>query len=75
VLPAIIIGAILSALLFPRFLRRVNSKASEQELVRRCKGDVAQAGRLIDLEMRRRAGMPRGEAAARALERLKYDNR
>ena len=74
-LVAIILGAVLSAVLFPRFLRLVNSEEAARALVRRCKGDIAQADRLIDFEMKRRTGMSRGEAASRALDRLQHDNR
>jgi hypothetical protein len=74
-LGAILVGCILTAILFPRFLREVRNTEAQRELVRRCKGDVAQAGRLMAYEADRRSGMSRGEAAARALEALRRDNR
>lgn len=74
-LGAIIVGAVLAALLFPRVLRRVRDEDAERRLQRICRGDLAQASRLIEHQMQRRSGMSRGEAARRALDSLARDNR
>jgi hypothetical protein len=74
-LGAIVVGIIVFAFFFPRFLRRIRAQEGELQLRRRCNGDVAQVERLIDYEIKRRAGMSRGEAISRAIDRLQHDNR
>ena len=55
-------------------LRRQASNP-EPDLVRACRGDAGQASRLIDLEMRRQPTLTRRQAAWRALETLRDENR
>jgi hypothetical protein len=49
--------------------------AAEKELRRICMGNEEQAERLIQSEMTRAPGMLRPEAARRAVERYRRDNR
>lgn len=49
--------------------------AAEKELRRICLGDERQAERLLESEMTRAPGMSRAEAARRAVERYRRDNR
>jgi hypothetical protein len=46
----------------------------EQQLDRICRGDGAQAARLIAYEQRRKPGLTRAQAALRALESYRRDN-
>jgi hypothetical protein len=46
----------------------------EQQLERLCRGDAAQAGRLIAHEQRRMPRLSRAQAAARAVEFYRRDN-
>jgi hypothetical protein len=56
--------------------RRAASRGAEAQLRRICFGDAGQVERLIEGEMRRRPGaMTRSEAAQRAVERHRRDNR
>jgi hypothetical protein len=55
--------------------RRGRSDARERELRHICLGNEQQAKRLIDSEMSRAAGISRAEAARRAIERYRRDNR
>jgi hypothetical protein len=48
---------------------------AEKELYRICLGNKAQAERLIESEMTRAPGVTRAEAARRAIERYRRDNR
>jgi hypothetical protein len=57
------------ALAIGRSVRRRDPRAAEAALLRACYGDRDQAERLIAAELGKRAGLSRGEAAARALER------
>ena len=47
----------------------------ESQLLRVCQGDTAQADRLLQAELSRSPGISRDEAAARAIQRLRRDNR
>jgi hypothetical protein len=49
--------------------------SAEKELRRICLGDERQAERLLESEMTRAPGMSRAEAARRAVERYRRDNR
>lgn len=48
---------------------------SERQLRRICFGNDAQVERLIDFEMTRTPGISRAEAASRAVDRYRRDNR
>ena len=66
------------AVLFVAWLwwdRRGASRGAETELRRICFGDERQVERLIEGEMRRASGISRREAARRAVERHRRDNR
>jgi hypothetical protein len=52
-----------------------SSRQAEMRLRRICLGDERQAERLIENEMVRSPGIPRAEAAARAVQRYQRDNR
>jgi hypothetical protein len=54
---------------------RGHRPAAEQELRRLCFGDERQTERLIQGELARTPGISRGEAARRAVERHRRDNR
>ena len=54
---------------------RGRRQAAEEELRRICLGNQRQAERLIEGEMTRAPGMSRAEAAQRAIERYRRDNR
>jgi hypothetical protein len=73
-LAAIVVGVVLFAFLFPRFIRRAENEEVERRLLRVCKGDTSQAERLIKHELERRPGLSRGQAAARAVDALARDN-
>jgi hypothetical protein len=51
------------------------SRRAEAQLRRICLGDEAQAERLISIERARAPGISRAEAASRAVERYRRDNR
>jgi hypothetical protein len=51
------------------------SARPEARLLRICRGNQEQAERLIQGELDRSPGIARAEAAARAIERYKRDNR
>jgi len=51
------------------------TRNAERQLRRICFGDDAQVGRLIDFEMTRASGISRAEAASRAVDRYRRDNR
>jgi hypothetical protein len=59
------------------WLRRGGGAArnSEGQLRRICFGNDAQMERLIDFEMTRTPGISRAEAASRAVDRYRRDNR
>jgi hypothetical protein len=76
---ALIVG-VLVAVLFSGWLwwnRSGAARGAEAELRRICFGDPGQVERLIEGEMRRAASgtMSRAEAARRAVERHRRDNR
>jgi hypothetical protein len=54
---------------------RGQRRAAETQLRRICMGNVRQAERLIEWEMTRTPGLSRAEAARRAVERYRRDNR
>jgi hypothetical protein len=51
------------------------TRNSERQLRRICFGNDAQVQRLIDFEMTRTPGLSRAEAASRAVDRYRRDNR
>jgi hypothetical protein len=55
--------------------RGASARGGETHLRRICQGNEAQAERLIEGEMTRAPGISRAEAAARAVERYRRDNR
>ena len=58
------------------WLRRGGStRNAERQLRRICFGNDAQVERLIDFEMTRSPGISRAEAASRAVDRYRRDNR
>jgi hypothetical protein len=72
--PLILLVGAGAALWFWR-ARRASKYASEQELRRICLGDTRQAERLLESESARVPGLSRAEAARRAVERYRRDNR
>jgi hypothetical protein len=54
--------------------RRRRAAAPERQLERICRGDIAQASRLIAYELRRAPEISRQEAAIRAVESHRRDN-
>jgi hypothetical protein len=71
--------AILGVLLFGLWvwMRRGRGAThnAERQLRRICFGNDAQVERLIDVEMTRTPGISRAEAASRAVDRYRRDNR
>jgi hypothetical protein len=57
------------------WLRRGAAQRAERQLRRICFGDDDQVERLINLEMTRAPGISRAEAASRAVDRYRRDNR
>ena len=55
--------------------RRASRHAAERELRRICLGDTRQVERLLEGELARVPGLSRAEAARRAVERYRRDNR
>jgi hypothetical protein len=51
------------------------TRHAERQLRRICFGNDAQVERLIDFEMTRTPGISRAEAASRAVDRYRRDNR
>ena len=51
------------------------TRGAERQLRRICFGNDAQMERLIDFEMTRGSGISRAEAASRAVDRYRRDNR
>ena len=70
-----ILGVLVFGLLW--WLRRGNGamRNAEGQLRRICFGNDAQVERLIDFEMTRAPGISRAEAASRAVDRYRRDNR
>ena len=52
-----------------------STRSAEWQLRRICFGNDAQVERLIDFEMTRGSGISRAEAASRAVDRYRRDNR
>jgi hypothetical protein len=73
-LPLILLAAVVGAIWLWR-ARRDRRHAAEKELRRICLGNERQAERLIESEMTRAPDMSRAEAARRAVERYRRDNR
>jgi len=74
----IVVGVLVAVLFFGwLWWRQAGSTGAEAELRRICFGDPSQVERLIEGEMRRGAPrtMSRSEAARRAIERHRRDNR
>jgi hypothetical protein len=57
------------------FSHRGSRHAAEKELRRICLGNTQQVERLIDSELTRAPGMSRAQAARRAVDRYRRDNR
>ena len=72
--PWILIACVAAAVWLWRS-RRARQYAPEKELHRICMGDTRQAERLLASEMARVPGLSRAEAARRAVERYRRDNR
>jgi hypothetical protein len=76
---AIVVGVLVAVVFFGWFLwhSRGSSTGAEEQLRKICFGDASQVERLIEGEARRaRPGtMSRAEAARRAVERHRRDNR
>ena len=75
---AIVVGVLVAVLFFGwLWWRRAGSSGAEAELRKICFGDPIQVERLIEGEMRRAAAgtVSRAEAARRAVERHRRDNR
>ena len=73
-LPLILLAAVAGAI-WLWVAHRGRKYAAEKELRRICLGDERQAERLLESEMTRAPGMSRAEAARRAVERYRRDNR
>ena len=74
VLGVLVAAWLAAAALFARTRGRP-AKSPESRLLRVCRGDAARADRLIDGELSRAPGSSRSEAAARAIEKVRRDNR
>jgi hypothetical protein len=73
-LPLILLAAVIGAIwLWVAY--RSRRYLPEKELRRICLGDERQAQRLLESEMSRAPGISRAEAARRAVERYRRDNR
>ena len=75
---ALVVGLLVAGLVFGWLWwnRQAASTGAETQLRKICFGDVRQVERLIEGEMRRVSGtMSRAEAARRAVERHRRDNR
>ena len=74
VLGALVAAWIAAAWLFARTGGR-KTRTPEARLLRICRGDAERADRLIEGELSRAPGISRVEAAARAIEKYRRDNR
>jgi hypothetical protein len=73
---SVVVLALVAALVWWIWWTRRGAADAESELRKICFGDDSQVERLIDGEMRRSAGrLSRAEAARRAVERHRRDNR
>lgn len=72
---AILVFIALGVWLWLRRGRGGATRNAEQQLRRICFGNDAQMERLIDFEMTRASGISRAEAASRAVDRYRRDNR
>ena len=72
---ALLVLAVAAAAAWLWSRRRGPSHRAEAQLRRSCLGDASQVERLIDGEMKRAPGIARTEAARRALDRYRRDNR
>jgi hypothetical protein len=73
-LPLLLLAGVVGAI-WLWVAHRGRKYAPEKELRRICLGDERQAERLLESEMTRAPGMSRAEAARRAVERYRRDNR
>ena len=73
-LPLLLLAGVVGAI-WLWLAHRGRRYAAEKELRRICLGDERQAERLLESEMTRETGMSRAEAARRAVERYRRDNR
>ena len=73
-LPLLLLAGVVGAI-WLWLAHRGRKYAAENELRRICLGDERQAERLLESEMTRAPGMSRAEAARRAVERYRRDNR
>jgi hypothetical protein len=73
-LPLLLLAGVVGAI-WLWVAHRGRKAAAEKELRRICLGDERQAERLLESEMTRAPGMSRAEAARRAVERYRRDNR
>jgi hypothetical protein len=73
-LPLLVLAGVVGAI-WLWIAHRGRKHAAEKELRRICLGDERQAERLLESEMTRAPGMSRAEAARRAVERYRRDNR
>jgi hypothetical protein len=69
------VAIVLSAVGVACYVLYKRSRQAESDLTRACRGDAAQADRLIAHELRRAPKLSRKQAAARALAQLRYENR
>jgi hypothetical protein len=72
---ALILLAAVAGAIWLWVAHRGRRHAPEKELRRICLGDERQAERLLESEMTRAPGLSRAEAARRAVERYRRDNR
>ena len=70
-----IVALVIVIVLIVWMRRGQSSRRPEAVLLRICHGNQEQAERLIGGEMERTPGLPRAEAAARAVARYQRDNR
>jgi len=71
----LLVIALLAVFIRYRGKKLTKESRSEQDLIRRCFGDRAQAERLIELERMRNPNLSRENAAKDAIDSLLRDNR